>query len=170
MAGDAAGGRAEGGAPGREPSTPPSTDGVPPGVGQVPGPTPSTAPAMAAQGSWRVDIASFVAAGAGASGTRGTSAGDVAHRAAALGLAGPLGVELADRWRDGDPSSPAARTMRALRTAARARVMEVTDARRTGTALSWFSDFAESTEREPFVDPADPGGATYNLETLVLFA
>eukprot|EP00965_Chrysotila_dentata_P141528 4677805-Pleurochrysis_carterae.AAC.1 len=48
--------------------------------------------------------------------------------------------------------------------------MEVTDARRTSTALSWFSDFAESTEREPFVDPSVPGGAAYNLEALVLLA
>eukprot|EP00965_Chrysotila_dentata_P041597 1379260-Pleurochrysis_carterae.AAC.1 len=48
--------------------------------------------------------------------------------------------------------------------------MEVTDARRTSTALSWFSDFTESTEREPFVDPSAPGGAAYNLETLVLLA
>eukprot|EP00965_Chrysotila_dentata_P160983 5315598-Pleurochrysis_carterae.AAC.1 len=48
--------------------------------------------------------------------------------------------------------------------------MEVTDARRTGTALSWFSDFAGSSERAPFVDPTDPGGAAYNLETLMLFA
>eukprot|EP00965_Chrysotila_dentata_P106922 3532515-Pleurochrysis_carterae.AAC.1 len=60
--------------------------------------------------------------------------------------------------------------MQALRTAARARIMEVTDARRTGTAISWFSDFVESTEREPFVDPGTPGGAAYNLETLVLLA
>eukprot|EP00965_Chrysotila_dentata_P091967 3035784-Pleurochrysis_carterae.AAC.1 len=48
--------------------------------------------------------------------------------------------------------------------------MEVVDARRTSTALSWFSDFTESTERVPFVDPSTPGGAAYNTETLVLLA
>eukprot|EP00965_Chrysotila_dentata_P166332 5491174-Pleurochrysis_carterae.AAC.1 len=48
--------------------------------------------------------------------------------------------------------------------------MEIVDARRTGTALSWFRDFTVSTEREPFVDPAMAGGAAYNLETLVLLA
>eukprot|EP00965_Chrysotila_dentata_P013712 454161-Pleurochrysis_carterae.AAC.1 len=86
--------------------------------------------------AWRADVSTLVASAAGTGGTRQASAAGVAHRAAALGLAGPLGVELADRWRDGDPSSPAARTLRALRTAARARVMEVTDTRRTCTALS----------------------------------
>eukprot|EP00965_Chrysotila_dentata_P144184 4761936-Pleurochrysis_carterae.AAC.1 len=60
--------------------------------------------------------------------------------------------------------------MAALRLASRARVAEATDARRTATALAWFHDFQSSTERVPFVDPADPGGAAYNLETLVLFA
>eukprot|EP00965_Chrysotila_dentata_P034005 1132462-Pleurochrysis_carterae.AAC.1 len=48
--------------------------------------------------------------------------------------------------------------------------MEVTDTRRTCTALSWFSDFTKSTQRDPFVDPSAPGGAMYNLETLVLLA
>eukprot|EP00965_Chrysotila_dentata_P029245 972424-Pleurochrysis_carterae.AAC.1 len=48
--------------------------------------------------------------------------------------------------------------------------MEVTDVRRTGTALAWFSDFLGSTERDPCVDPDAPGGAAYNLETLVLLA
>eukprot|EP00965_Chrysotila_dentata_P011474 375185-Pleurochrysis_carterae.AAC.1 len=71
--------------------------------------------------AWRADVSTFVASAAGTRGTRQASAAGVAHRAAALGLAGPLGAELADRWRDGDPASPAARTLRALRTAARAR-------------------------------------------------
>eukprot|EP00965_Chrysotila_dentata_P007945 259003-Pleurochrysis_carterae.AAC.1 len=57
-----------------------------------------------------------------------------------------------------------------LRVAARARVMEVTASGRTATALEWFADFMASTERTPFVDPAEDGGARYNNETLILFA
>eukprot|EP00965_Chrysotila_dentata_P232532 6199025-Pleurochrysis_carterae.AAC.1 len=63
-----------------------------------------SATAGAAAGrAWRADVSTFVACAAGTGGTRQASAAGVAHRAAALGLAGPLGTELADRWRDGDP-------------------------------------------------------------------
>eukprot|EP00965_Chrysotila_dentata_P001483 48969-Pleurochrysis_carterae.AAC.2 len=48
--------------------------------------------------------------------------------------------------------------------------MEATSARRTATALEWFADFLASTERTPFVDPTEAGGARYNHHTLVLFA
>eukprot|EP00965_Chrysotila_dentata_P017019 564783-Pleurochrysis_carterae.AAC.2 len=138
------------------------------GATQAAAAEPGPAAATGEEGGWRADVSAFVASALRARGTRAAGAVGVASRAAMLGLAGPLGMEAADRWRDGDPSSPAARNMQALRTAARARVMEVTDARRTGTALSWFSDFAESTERVPFLDPLSPGGAAYKLETLVL--
>eukprot|EP00965_Chrysotila_dentata_P254476 6211884-Pleurochrysis_carterae.AAC.3 len=55
--------------------------------------------------------------------------------------------------------------MATLRVASRARVVEAMDARSTAT-----DNFQSSTKRVPFVDPADPGGAAYNLDTLVLFA
>eukprot|EP00965_Chrysotila_dentata_P043355 1441201-Pleurochrysis_carterae.AAC.1 len=45
---------------------------------------------------WRADVSTFVAGAAGTGGTRQAGAASVAHRAAALGLAGPLGAELAD--------------------------------------------------------------------------
>eukprot|EP00965_Chrysotila_dentata_P000127 4380-Pleurochrysis_carterae.AAC.1 len=48
--------------------------------------------------------------------------------------------------------------------------MEATAVGRTATALEWFADFMASTERVPFVDPAQPGGARYNNHTLALFA
>eukprot|EP00965_Chrysotila_dentata_P260856 6214055-Pleurochrysis_carterae.AAC.2 len=48
--------------------------------------------------------------------------------------------------------------------------MEATAVGRTATALEWFADFLTSTERMPFVDPAEPEGARYNNHTLVLFA
>eukprot|EP00965_Chrysotila_dentata_P154428 5102590-Pleurochrysis_carterae.AAC.1 len=102
-------------------------------------------------------------------GGRVSIAASVALRAEELGLAGPLGEAVADRWQDGDPSAQAARNMATLCVASRARVIEATDARRAATALAWFHDFQSSTERVPSVEPASPGGAAYNLETLVLF-
>eukprot|EP00965_Chrysotila_dentata_P101776 3360152-Pleurochrysis_carterae.AAC.1 len=91
---------------------------------EAPAATPGAAEAPATGGGWRADIATFVAGATSVPRGRAASAAGVAVRAATLGLAGPLGAELADKWRDGDPSSPAARNLQALRTAARARVME----------------------------------------------
>eukprot|EP00965_Chrysotila_dentata_P054228 1799408-Pleurochrysis_carterae.AAC.1 len=62
-----------------------------------------TSAETAEQGAWRADVRAFVAGAAALDGARPTSIAGVANRAAALGLAGPLGAELADRWRDGDP-------------------------------------------------------------------
>eukprot|EP00965_Chrysotila_dentata_P175888 5806239-Pleurochrysis_carterae.AAC.1 len=59
-----------------------------------------------------------------------------------------------DQWRGGQPSARAKERVTALRTASRARVLlEITDTRRTSTALRWFERFVESTERLAFVDP-----------------
>eukprot|EP00965_Chrysotila_dentata_P139608 4615595-Pleurochrysis_carterae.AAC.1 len=75
-----------------------------------------------------------------------------------------------DRWGGAEPSASAVANVERLRVAARARVMEATSARRTATALEWFTDFMASTECTPFIDPAEQGGARYNNHTLVLFA
>eukprot|EP00965_Chrysotila_dentata_P122706 4055938-Pleurochrysis_carterae.AAC.2 len=56
--------------------------------------------------------------------------------------------------------------MAALRASFRARLLEATDARRTETALGWFSDFVADTERVPFVDSDDEGGVEYNLSLI----
>eukprot|EP00965_Chrysotila_dentata_P033125 1103609-Pleurochrysis_carterae.AAC.1 len=94
------------------------------GAAQTAAAKPGPNAATGEEGGWRADVSAFVASAARANGTRATGAAGVASRAALLGLAEPLGMGTADRWRDGDPSSPAARNMQALRTAARARVME----------------------------------------------
>eukprot|EP00965_Chrysotila_dentata_P045187 1501585-Pleurochrysis_carterae.AAC.1 len=57
-------------------------------------------------GGWRADLSSFMAGAAQTRSARAADAEGVAHRAATMGLAGPQGVELEDRFRDGDPSSP----------------------------------------------------------------
>eukprot|EP00965_Chrysotila_dentata_P077665 2562216-Pleurochrysis_carterae.AAC.1 len=75
-------------------------DPQPAATAAAPESAPSMTAAAGAQGGaqavWRADVASFVARGARASGARAAGAEDVADRAAALGLAGPLGEELAD--------------------------------------------------------------------------
>eukprot|EP00965_Chrysotila_dentata_P129495 4280641-Pleurochrysis_carterae.AAC.1 len=76
---------------------------------------------MGAGHVWRADLSAFLTSAAQPRDTRAANAAGVASGAAGMGLAGPLGAELADRWRDGDPSSPARRNLHALRTAAKAR-------------------------------------------------
>eukprot|EP00965_Chrysotila_dentata_P113692 3758519-Pleurochrysis_carterae.AAC.1 len=102
-------------------------------------------------------------------GDRGAAAMMLARQASDLGLVGALGQRRADQWRGGQPSDRARRRMEELRTASRVHVLEATDARRTATPLRWFRTFLESTECVAFVDPAQPGGAAYNLDTLALF-
>eukprot|EP00965_Chrysotila_dentata_P000137 4685-Pleurochrysis_carterae.AAC.1 len=87
-----------------------------------------------------------------------------------MGLGGALSGGALDRWGAGGPSAEAAANVARLRTAAHARMMEATAVGRTATALEWFADFLTSTERTPFVDPAEPEGARYNNHTLVLLA
>eukprot|EP00965_Chrysotila_dentata_P136813 4524879-Pleurochrysis_carterae.AAC.1 len=76
--------------------------------------------ATAVEASWRADISTFVANRRTAQRSRVAGAAGGASRGGA-GLSGPLAAAMEDKWRDGDPSSPAARNMQALRTAARAR-------------------------------------------------
>ena len=46
---------------------------------------------------------------------------------------------------------------------------DVADTDRVRAALSWFEDFAEDSDRVPFLDPDSAGGKAYNQETLDLF-
>eukprot|EP00965_Chrysotila_dentata_P109856 3630139-Pleurochrysis_carterae.AAC.1 len=121
-------------------------------------------------GGWRATLPVEVAAGASGARARRATPETIASRVEALGLWGALGQGALDKWGAEGPSVTAEATVQRLRVAARARVLEATAVGRTATALEWFGDFLASTERTPFLDPAEPGGARYNSHTLVLFA
>eukprot|EP00965_Chrysotila_dentata_P159456 5267651-Pleurochrysis_carterae.AAC.1 len=90
----------------------------------------------------------------------------IAARVEEMGLGGALSGGALDRWGSDGPLAEAAANVARLRTAARAHVMEATAVGRTATVLEWFADFLASTERTPFVDPAEPEEARYNNHTL----
>ena len=87
-----------------------------------------------------------------------------------LGLDGALGKRLVDRWASEEPSDQARQAVSDLREAVRSRATSLADTGRSRTALAWFSDYLEETQRQPFVDPDELGGELYNQDTLDMFA
>eukprot|EP00965_Chrysotila_dentata_P163575 5401097-Pleurochrysis_carterae.AAC.1 len=149
LAGAAACGCAAGGTPGCEQDAQPRAGGAPPRATQAPETAPGATSAVGGGHAGRLAGRPLVIRGGGREGRRrlGSEQGGRGEQGGGVGAGRAPGGGACGQVAGWGPVLAGSKYHAGAAHGGTTRVMEVTLARQTGTALSWFSDFAESMER-----------------------